>query len=315
MMLFNAGLLALWPALPVFIVCYIRQFLIVRRTRPVFALHKSEADELHRARRLFGQVCERIDRITRQADTGGGFWPFRRAPVSDAAVNADELDDLHAHAQHLRATIRRLARLPLRRLNHWVHVRSSQFACGVAIATHLAALVLLLAPLPGLETLAWPPQVIAGPNSGAWYPFDAHIFQVNAIATGCACLAAPIFYFMRRPALRRVYSFEFSFFGQFARNRPADECEYSGDDSRRGSDATDGDETGQDWIAVLGVSAFPTINEVKTAYKVLIRQSHPDRVQDMSPAFRMLAEAEAKKINAAYRRALLHVVPETEAAE
>jgi hypothetical protein len=112
MMLLNAGLLALWPALPVFIVCYIRQFLIVRRTRPVFALHKSEADELHRARRLFGQVCERIDRISRQAEASGGFWPFRRAPVSDAAVNADELDDLHAHAQHLRATIRRLARLP-----------------------------------------------------------------------------------------------------------------------------------------------------------------------------------------------------------
>jgi len=40
MMLLNAALLALWPALPVFIVCYIRQFLIVRRTRPVFRAHR-----------------------------------------------------------------------------------------------------------------------------------------------------------------------------------------------------------------------------------------------------------------------------------
>jgi hypothetical protein len=137
MMLLNAALLALWPALLVFIVCYVRQFLIVRRTRPVFALRKSEADELHRARRLFGQVCERIDRISRQAEPSSGFWPFRRTPVPDAAVNADELDDLHAYAQHLRATIRRLTHLPLRRLNHWLHVRSSQFACGVAIARTL----------------------------------------------------------------------------------------------------------------------------------------------------------------------------------
>ena len=50
----------------------------------------------------------------------------------------------------------------------------------------------------------------------------------------------------------------------------------------------------EDWIDVLGVSAQATINEVKHAYKLLIKQNHPDRVQDMSPAFRTLAEAEQK---------------------
>ncbi len=179
---------------------------------------------------------------------------------------------------------------------------------------HLAALVLLLVPLHDFETLTWAPQVIVGPNSDVWYPFDAHIFQANAIVTAGVCLAAPIFYFMRRAALRRVYSFEFSFFGQFARNRPAHEPEHSSDDSTCGTDTTNGDEAG-DWTAVLGVSAYPTISEVKNAYKILLRQNHPDRVQDLAPAFKMLAEAEAKKINAAYRRALLHVVPEMEAAE
>ena len=58
---------------------------------------------------------------------------------------------------------------------------------------------------------------------------------------------------------------------------------------------------------LLGVSAQATINEVKHAYKLLIKQNHPDRVQDMSPAFRALAEAETKRINAAYRQALLYV--------
>jgi DnaJ-class molecular chaperone len=48
-----------------------------------------------------------------------------------------------------------------------------------------------------------------------------------------------------------------------------------------------------------------TIQEVKQAYKTLIRQNHPDRVQGMSPAFKSLAETETKKINAAYRQALL----------
>jgi hypothetical protein len=55
---------------------------------------------------------------------------------------------------------------------------------------------------------------------------------------------------------------------------------------------TDGD---GDWIAVLGISAQESINEVKDAYRILIKKNHPDRVQDMSPVFRMLAEAETKK--------------------
>ena len=46
---------------------------------------------------------------------------------------------------------------------------------------------------------------------------------------------------------------------------------------------------------------------IKDAYKALIKQSHPDRVQGMSPIFRKLAEAETKKLNAAYRHALLAV--------
>jgi DnaJ-class molecular chaperone len=52
------------------------------------------------------------------------------------------------------------------------------------------------------------------------------------------------------------------------------------------------------------VSETATVEEVKEAYKALIKQNHPDRVQGMSPAFKELAEAETKKINAAYREAL-----------
>ena len=313
MTLLNAALLALWPVLPMLIICYVRQSLIARRTRAVFALRKSEADELDRARRLFGQVCERINRITQLAEPRTGFRLFFGAPSPDAA-HAEDMDDLQAHAQHLQATIRRLTRLPLQRLNYWVHIRSSRFACAVAVAAQLAALALVLVPLHAFEMSAWPPLLIADANSGAWYPFGAEIFQANAIATGCACITAPAFYFIRRAALRRAYSFEFSFFTQFARNRPAQEPEHPGGDLASGMGTSNVDEEG-DWIAILGVSAQATISEVKNAYKVLIRQNHPDRVQDMSLALRTLAEAETKKINAAYRQALLYVLPEVEAAE
>jgi hypothetical protein len=308
MMLLNAALLALWPVLPVLIVCYLRQFLVARRTRPVFTLRKSEADELHRARRLFDQVCGRIDWITKQTEPSNSFWLFFQTPSPDAIVNADELDDLHAHAQHLQATILRLTRLPLRRLNHWIHVRSSEFACGVAIAAHLAALALLLTLFHVAEPSAAAHEPVASVTRAAWYPFDERIFQANAVATGYACVTATLFYLVRRALLRQAYSFDFSFFRQFAKNGPAPGSD-GPEPEQYADEPVDGTETaeagnGGDWIAILGISAEAGINEVKDAYKFLIKKNHPDRVQDMSPAFRILAEAETKKINAAYRQAL-----------
>jgi DnaJ-domain-containing protein 1 len=49
-----------------------------------------------------------------------------------------------------------------------------------------------------------------------------------------------------------------------------------------------------------------TIEEVKQAYKALVKRSHPDLVHDMTPAFVTLADAEMKRLNAAYEEALLH---------
>ena len=49
------------------------------------------------------------------------------------------------------------------------------------------------------------------------------------------------------------------------------------------------------WVAVLGLPETATIREVKEAYKVLIKQNHPDRVHDMSPAFKTLAESRNQK--------------------
>ena len=50
----------------------------------------------------------------------------------------------------------------------------------------------------------------------------------------------------------------------------------------------------------LGISPGATLKEIKTAYQKLVQQYHPDRVTDMGPELREVAEARTKEINAAY---------------
>jgi len=51
---------------------------------------------------------------------------------------------------------------------------------------------------------------------------------------------------------------------------------------------------------VLGVPAGASREEVRAAYQKLIQQYHPDRVADMGPELRELAEQRTKELNAAY---------------
>lgn len=51
---------------------------------------------------------------------------------------------------------------------------------------------------------------------------------------------------------------------------------------------------------VLGVASNATFEEVRAAYQKLMQQYHPDRVADLGPELRELAEKKAKEINAAY---------------
>jgi len=51
---------------------------------------------------------------------------------------------------------------------------------------------------------------------------------------------------------------------------------------------------------VLGVSASATPAEVRAAYQKLMLANHPDRLADLDPALRALAEQRTKAINAAY---------------
>jgi DnaJ domain len=309
--LVNAALLALWPVLPGLLFGYVRQALAVRHTRPEFSLRKSEALELDRAVRLYERVRRQIEALengNEPARGSRGFWfgLLRRHDGIDR--DTDEIEDLRAHAQVLRETIVRLKRRPLQRLRSWVHLISSKSALGRGLAAHVMGFALLLVLLHAPEQSAWAAEVATGARKAlAWYPFDARIFYANAVATGFAAAAAPLFYSARWIGLRREYGCEFCTFKELARSDHSDiERMDCADANTEAASAADVTETTAEatWFTVLGLSPTATIEEVKEAYKRLVKQNHPDRLNGMAPALQRLAETETKRLNAAFRHAL-----------
>jgi len=300
--LLNAGLLALWAALPAFMVGYTRQLLAARRLRPEFSLRHYEALELNRALTEYEKVWRHRKELVDQDE---GLKPWWRALVHSrthpAPQLADEFEAVDAHARYLQDTIIRLKRGPLQRLRMLVRVLSWRFALGGALAVHVLVLALFIVALQS----SWADEMIVGArNPLTWYPLDARIFYANAAAAILAAASAPAFFLLRWVNLRRRYSFEFCALKEFAYGDPSRVIEQlKADGEIPPADAGD-DGAGDGWFKVLGLSHSATIEEVKEAYKTLIKRNHPDRVHGMAQAFMNLAEAETKKLNAAYQYAL-----------
>ena len=319
----NALLLALWVVLPALLLSYLRQSVRMRRLRPDFTLRKSEASELSRALSIYEDVRRRLEEIHDSPDLPKGLWATLRRE-SDASIRSEEFEDLKAHSQHLRAMISRLRQQPLLRLRSWVHSKSAQFALGHAVAVYVVSFVLLLLLAFHIaDQPVWAQELNSSANDAVvWYPFDPRLFYANGIATGFAAIAMPILYWLRRLNLSREHSVEFCLFKDLANLGPWETIYESKialeDDNSQKRDADQTDDHSWmhgNWINILGVSESATVEEVKEAYKGLIKQNHPDRVQGMSPAFRKLAETETKKINAAYREALNSTPSKTELDE
>jgi hypothetical protein len=328
----NGVVLALWATLPGWFLFYALESWAARSIRAEFSLRKSEAAELNRAVSLYDKACSRLQEIHRERGVFEGVWRglFARG-ADDDDCHAAEREDLEAHAAYLRAAIITLKRRPLRRLRSWVHIRSSQFAFGRALAAHVVGLALLVVAFNSTELSASANEfTVVVRKALVWYPFDERLFHANAVAAALATLTAPICYVMRRVGLRREYGLEFCLLKELASGEPGqpidqmqtdqpesdqpqtgqgetdqgDEAEQSEQDTSQQSDANEADAE-NDWAAVLGLTLPTTIDEARTAYKVLIRQNHPDRVQRMSAAIIRVAEAETKKINAAYQQAVI----------
>jgi DnaJ domain len=308
--LINAVLLALWPVLPGLLLGYARQALMARNIQPQFALRKSEMLELDRAVRLHERVCGRLASIESKSRRSERLWrrTLHPQPKLDHGDD-DEREDLKAHAQHLRETIVRLKRRPLQRLSSWVHLISSKSALGRGAAAYIVGFVSVLVIFHGPEQPAWAEDLAPGAKDAvSWYPFDERLFYVNAAAAGLAAAAVVLFYLARRIGLRREYACEYCTFSDLARSDPSQPIDQrdTGETDREFSRQVNSREREPDgtWFAVLGLPPSANVEDIKAAYKRLIKQNHPDRVHGMSPTFRKLAEAETKRLNAAFHQGL-----------
>jgi hypothetical protein len=228
---------------------------------------------------------------------------------------AQELGDLGAYAAHLRSTIIRLRCMPIRRFKSWLHINSSCSALSHSLALCFLTLAMLTACSYVLEQHGLLEQrVLAEETDTAfasfleWQPVADRMLYANTIGVAFLPVVTPVFYFYRRVKLRMEHGQQFRSLKEFATTDP-DRLIHQAPTDTVMSDQTvaappeiEGERTR---FSILGLSPSATIDEVKQAYKVQVKQNHPDRVHDMSPSFRELAEAEMKKLNAAYEAALM----------
>ena len=281
--------------------------MLARRIRAEFALRKPEAAELDRALRLYGNVRSRLQVIEQRARRPNKFWCVIFALQFEADPDdAEEREDLLAHAHHLRATIVQLRRVPLERLRSFVRIMSLRFAMGCAVAVDIAAFALFFLVFWLSENPASAHELGGALVALVRFPLDQGLFQTNAIGACLAALAVPLVYVVRWSALRSKFGLEFCVLKDLAATAPDDAFDRTDADPDAGMTAgCERAERGADeCFTILGVAPSATAVQVREAYKALIKQSHPDRLQDMSPAIRRFAEAETKKLNAAYRQAL-----------
>jgi hypothetical protein len=307
----NAILLALWAVLPALVLAYVRQLLRARHRKPEFILQKSERGELTRAVTMYEGVRNRLERIRESTELINGFWRAALRRQEAIPEQDDDFEDLKAHAEHLQAVICRLRSQPLVRLKSWIKGRSINCALGYAIGVYVVSFILLWVLAFGAsDQPAWAQEFDTEMiDTVVWYPFDERIFYANAVAIGLSAIALPLIYLARRYSLRRQYSLELCVFMDLADIGPTGSVYEPDFGPQQREPQVNHALDDENWIRILGVSESATIDEVKKAYKSLIKQNHPDRVQGMSQAFKMLAETETKKINAAYRQALNSASP------
>jgi len=265
-------LVMLWAMPPILLFGYIWKAIIAHLIALEFHPRMFECKELDRAVRLLDKVSHRLDELRRTDSRLIPSWrSLCRPPAEASDREAEEADELEAQKKYLLSTV--------------------TFGIAVAFISQIFA--------PNSDFMS-------GTGPLQWQPFD----EANAIAVGFAVLVAPLFYLSRRITLRRRHSVEFCYAQQLAAaaywtpGTLSSEIEARNELSQGGSNTSSNDDN---WFKVLGLKNSASIDDVRKAYKTLIRENHPDRVQNLSPALKELAESETKKLNAAYRQALSRV--------
>jgi hypothetical protein len=273
-----------------------------------FQLRSLESVELDRSLLLYRKVADRLCEIhQRIAEVQGALLVrYQRRKLLKEAF-ADELDELETYALHLRSTIVRLRRKPIQRLRAWLHAYSTQLALGRSLMVYFIVCSVAVIELCCLQQLLFLDE--AQPKLDLLPPWDRlrdPLLYANWLAAGFMLVTVPLVYLYRRAGLHRKYRAELRSYKRFGAADPdrliaqlcveEESCEPLQPYEEPRQEGT--------CFAVLGVTASATAEEVKEAYRLRVKQTHPDRVQGMSAIFRELAEAETKKLNAAYEEAL-----------
>jgi hypothetical protein len=306
----GAPLVALLATLPTLFVIYIHYRLAAKHLQPDLSLRTLESIEVRRSVMLYEMVCRRVkEGCGEQRQKGRNWWRIADRGAFRQQFR-EELEDLEAYARDLRLTIIRLRCRPFKRYKLWVHVVSAQFAFSRSLGCYSLILALLIALFCYFEPILWAPGIDAGFKALVlWHAVKGRLLFANWIAANLVAIAIPIFYLVRRAKLSRKYRPAIRSLKAFAATDP-DRLIHEEQSRKKPSEEPREEflEVIEEsrWFAVLGVLPSATIEEVKQAYKMLVKKTHPDRVHDMSPSFVTLAESETKKLNAAYAEALLH---------
>ncbi len=305
----GAAMIVLLLVAPVLWAAYLR--LATRALSPDFSLRRLEAFELDRAEAVYKKISQRLSEIDQLAQTGTGtFWQRIKHRAQIKEQYREEVEDLRACTYHLRTSIVELRRRPIQRLRHWVHAIS----CRFAFSGSLAAYVTISAPASVFiyfsEQPPWMQELMTELQSGlVWKPFDERLLYINAITSGLVLILAPALYSLRRAKLYSDHRAQVKVLQSFA----LASLNQMADDGAPNTGFVEDpiavwpDGVSSSWFAVLELSPSASVDEVREAYRTKVKQTHPDRVSGMAPAFKNLAEAETKKLNAAYQEAMTAV--------
>jgi DnaJ-domain-containing protein 1 len=308
----SATLVALLAGLPVVAALYLYCRVESNRIRPDLSLGKLERLELERAVLLYGKVCRRQEELYQlRGQPSLGWRAWYRARTEFHKSFGAEVEELKSYASDLRYTITRLRNRPLERYRTRIRIISSRFALGRSLAGYCLMLASLIASSCYADPPLWAPAFSTSRDTLAlWQALDGRLLLANWMAFGFTGIAMLLLYLVRRVELSREHGRQLRALKEFAAADPDRLIDRRQEDAEDFEPTTSGAEAAPQraelraWFSVLGVSPSASVEEVKQAYKMLLKQNHPDRVHNMSLAFRRLAESETKKLNIAYAEAL-----------